>query len=171
LLSFAFKIKISILGIYLISEVLIFIFDMGNKGKQRDEGSKAGKQKYAIINKIGKKIEEQNKQVINVEVFKTEGDGFVGKDPVSGKFLHGNQGGQGGPYHRRMKEVRIGILQATSAEKARQLMNKLHEIALEGDVKAATLWLQYAAGPPQAVDVFEKIESLEKRITELVNKQ
>jgi hypothetical protein len=71
-----------------------------------------------------------------------------------GQFAHGNTAGKGSPVAKRMYYLRATLLSAVEPERIKRVAAKLQELAEAGDVPAARLLLEYAAGKPvQAVEV------------------
>lgn len=65
----------------------------------------------------------------------------------SGRFAVGNQGGPGGwHYHTRAAELRRAMLSATTEEDVRDVLGKLLDLALAGDVSAAREFLDRTIG-------------------------
>jgi hypothetical protein len=69
---------------------------------------------------------------------------------ANGRFGYGNGGGPGNPFARQTALIRKAAAEAATPEKAKALMDALHESALKGDTAAARLWLAYSAGKPTA---------------------
>jgi len=71
-----------------------------------------------------------------------------------GYFTKGNKLGRGNPVAKRSHELRKVLLDTTSAADVERVGRKLYEMALDGDVQAAQVWLSYIVGKPtQAVQV------------------
>jgi hypothetical protein len=76
-----------------------------------------------------------------------------GRDPVTGRFLQGHAYAKGNPHFRQMSRLRMQFLTALSDEKMVAFADKLHAMALEGNLDAARLLLRYSIGQPlPAVD-------------------
>src|SRR5947208_817537 len=70
-----------------------------------------------------------------------------------GRFQPGNAGGPGNPFVKRLGELRKMALEAADPERMRKVMDTLFELAVERDLAAIKLWLQYTIGKPgEAVD-------------------
>ena len=53
-----------------------------------------------------------------------------------------------------MHELRKAAREAATPERVKEVMEKLHELALDGEIQAAVVWLSDTVGkPPQAVTV------------------
>jgi hypothetical protein len=71
----------------------------------------------------------------------------------NGRFVPGHPGGPGRPRHCKPAEtLRRALLDSVTPEQVRAVINKLYELALDGDVAAARCWLEHTTGRPvQAV--------------------
>lgn len=97
-----------------------------------------------------------------------------------GKFLPGNAGGTGNPFARQVARFRSQILQRVSEEQFDELIDKLVEVASQGDVAALKLLFSYLAGKPtpppvepdevavHEMDVFEKEALVSVRIEPVI---
>ena len=72
-----------------------------------------------------------------------------GRHP-DGRFAPGNRIARGNPIHRRMAHLRSALLDAATAEDVRAVAAKLAELARQGDVAAAKVWLEHTVGKPPA---------------------
>jgi hypothetical protein len=71
-----------------------------------------------------------------------------------GRFAPGHKFAKGNPNARRMYELRKALLDATDPETVARVGRKLAEQALEGDVQAAKVYLEFTIGkPPRAVEL------------------
>ena len=78
-------------------------------------------------------------------------DGPDGRGP-SGRFRVGNKLAKGNIVNRRMAELRAAALEAESSQRVAEVVGKLRELALEGDVAAAKVYMETVVGlAPQAV--------------------
>ena len=72
---------------------------------------------------------------------------------AQGTFSTGNQFGCGNPNNRKMAALRTALVESLTADKMKQLGQKLFDVALGGDWVAAKLLLAYGVGkPPETVD-------------------
>jgi hypothetical protein len=77
------------------------------------------------------------------------------------RFVAGNPGGPGNPFARQTAAFRKAIHAATTPDETKALARKIYDMAMEGNLAAAKLYLSYTAGKPQAemdpdrVDVHE----------------
>ena len=79
-----------------------------------------------------------------------------------GRFQAGNRAGKGNPYIQRVAALRKALYECVTPEDMRALIDVLKKKALDGDVKAITLLLDRLLGPSVALDVWERLEKLEK---------
>lgn len=78
----------------------------------------------------------------------------VGRDRMTGRFAPGWKGGPGSGLSRRQYELRKELVEAQTPEYVRAVGKKLLKLALDGDVQAARVWLEYVVGKPtQAVEI------------------
>ena len=70
---------------------------------------------------------------------------------ANGQFAKGNFGGPGNPFARRVAELRQAVIDAIDKEKIRELFDKLYDMAISGDARAARLLLSYTLGKPEPV--------------------
>jgi hypothetical protein len=71
-----------------------------------------------------------------------------------GHFAAGNTFASGNANHKRMSDLRRGLLAATSAEDVARVVKALVEKAAAGDVPACKVFLDHCCGRPvQAVEV------------------
>lgn len=70
-----------------------------------------------------------------------------------GHFQRGNTGGPGNPFARQMALLRKAALEAANQERMRTVMDTLYQMAVDRNLAAMKLWLQYTMGKPtDAVD-------------------
>ncbi len=67
---------------------------------------------------------------------------------ANGRFAKGNPGGPGNPHVRRQSMMRDAVASAVSFEELVEIMQKLVELAKDGDREAAKLVLHYTVGKP-----------------------
>lgn len=65
-----------------------------------------------------------------------------------GRFVQGNKGGPGNPFGRQVALLRSIVLQASTEERMEALIEMLWKLALDGNLAAARLILQYTLGKP-----------------------
>lgn len=86
-----------------------------------------------------------------------------------GRFQKGNHAGKGNPYFQRVASLRKELYNCVSPKDMRALIDVLKKKALDGDVKAITLLLDRLLGPSVALDVWERLEKLEKLAEKIEN--
>ena len=74
-----------------------------------------------------------------------------GRDPMSGRFSPGNRFSQGNSVARRTRELRQAALEAVTVDQVRAVIGKLAELAANGDVPAARVFLEHVIGKPTQV--------------------
>jgi len=90
-------------------------------------------------------------------------NGPNGRD-ARGRFAPGNPGGPGNPFAKRVGRLRTALLRAVSPDDLRAVVAKMVAMAKSGDVAAAKLVLERTMGPPQPIDVLERLERLEELV-------
>ncbi len=75
-----------------------------------------------------------------------------------GRFGRGNSGGPGNPFGRQMAERRIWITEVITRDTLMAVMATLTKIALDGDIGAIKLILQYGVGKPTAAAEPDRVE-------------
>lgn len=80
-----------------------------------------------------------------------------------GRFGPGNQAAKGrpNPHAKRVSELRSAFLEAVTPDDIREVVAALKAQALEGNVQAARVLLDRVLGPPEAVDVAERLSEVE----------
>lgn len=74
---------------------------------------------------------------------------------ADGRWLLGNAGGPGRKVLNRALQIRIIAQENATDDNVRSVMNKLLQMALEGDVRAANEWLTRVCGKPMEVELTE----------------
>jgi len=89
-------------------------------------------------------------------------DGSNGRDH-QGRFGPGNQASKGrsNPHAKRVAELRSAFLEAVTPDDIREVVAALKAQALEGNVQAARVLLDRVLGPPEAVDVEQRLSEVE----------
>ena len=73
---------------------------------------------------------------------------------LNGHFAAGNKIGRGNPGNKRLAELRRALLDCVTPEQVKDVGNALYKQALDGDVHAAKVWLEFVIGKPcQAVEI------------------
>ena len=93
-------------------------------------------------------------------------NGSNGRDS-GGRFVKGNGGGPGNPYARRVARLRSALFKAVTPEDIREVVTALLNSAKGGDVSAARELLQRLLGPPEAVDLMQRLDVLEQQLGQL----
>jgi hypothetical protein len=68
-----------------------------------------------------------------------------------GRFTRGNKGGPGSPFNRRVAALRQLLLERVSDDDLAAIVDRVVEMAKEGDLAAAKLVLSYTVGRPAPV--------------------
>jgi hypothetical protein len=89
-----------------------------------------------------------------------------GRDPQSGKFVHGNAGSRGNPLNARAQKIRSILLQELTDAEARKLARKLIKMAARGNLQAIKELLDRTIGKPPAFEILERLEKLEAMMEE-----
>ena len=77
---------------------------------------------------------------------------------ANGQFAAGNKGGPGNPFGRTMAARRRAVAEAVDEATLKAIMATLVRLAIDGDVGAAKLVLQYAVGKPAAVAEPDRVD-------------
>ena len=80
------------------------------------------------------------------------------QDPKSGQFLPGNRAGKGNPNLLRVKAMREALQEAASPEKLKKVLEAMAQKALEGDVQAGRLVLEFSVGKPRRQEAGDTIQ-------------
>ena len=83
-----------------------------------------------------------------------------------GTFAHGNTAAAGGEGWKKVSALRAAALNCTSEEQVEKVLTKLCDLAIEGDTRAAQIWLDRIGLRPEAVDLEERISALEAMLEE-----
>jgi hypothetical protein len=93
-------------------------------------------------------------------------NGANGRGP-GGRFAKGNAGGPGNPHAKRVARLRSALFKTVSAADLRAVITVLLAQAKAGDVASIKELLQRLLGPPEAVDLLERLDLLETQIAQL----
>src|SRR5688500_13635947 len=96
---------------------------------------------------------------------RTAGNGRGG----NGRFAPGNKLAKGNPFARRVARLRSALLKAVSPADLREVAAALLRQAKAGDVPATRELLQRLLGPPESVDLIERLDALEAKLSELTD--
>jgi hypothetical protein len=83
---------------------------------------------------------------------------------AGGRFAKGNAGGPGNPHARPAARLRSALFKAVTPDDLRDVIQALLTAAKGGDVSAAKELMQRLLGPPEAIDLLERLEALEAKI-------
>jgi len=81
-----------------------------------------------------------------------------------GRFGPSNKFGRGNPGCRKMKELRERLLKKAKSKDFDAVLKRLTHEAENGQSWAIKLYLEYHVGPPLAIDVAERLQTLENLI-------
>ena len=93
-------------------------------------------------------------------------NGANGRD-ATGRFAKGNSGGPGNPYAKKVGQLRSAMMRAVTPTDMRSIVQKLVELAREGNVPAAREVIDRCVGKPFEADLLERIEQLELAVKEM----
>ena len=85
----------------------------------------------------------------------------------NGKFGPGNKYGKGNPFAKRVARLRSTLFKAVSPADLQEVLAALVRQAKAGDVTSIKEVLQRLLGPPEAVDLIERLDALESKIEQL----
>ena len=85
---------------------------------------------------------------------------------ASGRFAKGNPGGPGNPYARQVGKLRSALLAAVTEDDIRAIVDKLVELAKDGEIRAIREVFDRTFGRPVEADLIERIEQLEQALAE-----
>lgn len=78
-----------------------------------------------------------------------------------GRFVRGNKCGRGNPHAVAVAKLRSALLAAVSPHDMSEIVCELVERAKDGNISAAGMLIDRVLGPPQPVDLLDRIEELE----------
>lgn len=84
-----------------------------------------------------------------------------------GRFAKGNPGGPGNPFAKRVAELRSALFDSVTAEDLKTVVLSLLSQAKAGNVASIKELLQRLLGPPEAIDLMERLDALETKIEQL----
>jgi hypothetical protein len=88
-----------------------------------------------------------------------------------GQFAPGNKLAKGNPHAKRVARLRSALLKAVSPTDLRDVVTALLTSAKGGDVPAAKELLQRLLGPPESIDLMERLDGLETTLAQLAEKK
>src|SRR4051812_10707506 len=86
---------------------------------------------------------------------------------ANGKFGPGNRCAKGNPFAKRVALLRTALFNAVSPTDLHDVLTALLTQAKGGDVPSIKELLQRVLGPPESVDLMERLDTLEAKIEEL----
>jgi hypothetical protein len=72
--------------------------------------------------------------------------------------------GRGNPLAKQAQALRVALMGAVSTDDLTLLIERLLKLALGGNVVAAKVVLDRLLGPPQPIDILERLEALEAKM-------
>src|SRR5688572_822529 len=84
----------------------------------------------------------------------------------SGRFAPGNKGGPGNPFARKVGLLRSALLETVTEDDMKAVAVKLVEMARAGHLPAIKELLERTLGRPIEADFLERLEQLEKHLTQ-----
>jgi hypothetical protein len=90
-----------------------------------------------------------------------------GANGNGGRFAKGNPGGPGNPFAKRVAELRAAMFEAVTPEDLKSVVASLLAQAKRGDVASIRELLQRVLGPPESVDLLERLAAMEAKIEQL----
>jgi hypothetical protein len=81
----------------------------------------------------------------------------TGRDS-KGRFANGNKGGPGSPFNRRVADLRRRLLERLGGDTLEHILDRLVEMAEQGDLAAIKLVLAYTIGKPTAAVDPDRVE-------------
>lgn len=85
----------------------------------------------------------------------------------NGKFGPGNKVAKGNPFAKRVARLRSALFKAVSPNDLHDVLAALLMQAKAGDVASIKELLQRLLGPPEGVDLMERLDALEAKIEQL----
>jgi hypothetical protein len=90
-----------------------------------------------------------------------------GANGSGGRFAKGNSGGPGNPYAKRVAELRAALFEAVTPDDLKAVVASLLAQAKRGEVASIRELLQRVLGPPESVDLLERLATMEAKIEQL----
>ena len=86
---------------------------------------------------------------------------------TNGKFGLGNQYAKGNPFALRVARLRSALFKSVKPADLQEVVAALLAQAKAGDVASIKELLQRLLGPPESVDLMERLDALEAKIGQL----
>ena len=93
-----------------------------------------------------------------------------GPNGPGGRFAKGNPGGPGNPFAKRVAELRAALFDAVTPDDLKAVVSSLLRDAKTGNVASVKELLQRLLGPPESVDLLDRLDALEQKIEQLAEK-
>ncbi|MBP7936333.1 MAG: hypothetical protein KA354_16965 [Phycisphaerae bacterium] len=84
---------------------------------------------------------------------------------AGGKFLPGNRVAKGNPFAKKVAALRSVLLRTVKASDLKEMVRKLVSAAKDGDTVAAREVLNRLLGPAIQVDILQRLEDVEARLS------
>jgi len=81
---------------------------------------------------------------------------------LSGRFTEGNQAAVGQRGWGKVSKLRAAVLDCTTTEQVQRVMAALYGLAINGDTRAATIWLDRVGIRPESIDLEERVSEIER---------
>jgi hypothetical protein len=86
---------------------------------------------------------------------------------ADGRFGKGNTVAKGNPHARRVARLRSALMRAVTPDDLRDVVAALLRQAKTGDVPAVRELMQRLLGPPESLDLIERLDALEAKINQI----
>ena len=83
---------------------------------------------------------------------------------AGGRFVAGNRFARGNPHARRVALLRATLLKTVTPKDLRDVVMAVLKEAKEGDIAAAKELFLRLLGPPEELDLIERLDALEARL-------
>jgi len=83
---------------------------------------------------------------------------------LGGRYAKGNPGGPGNPFGRQVALLRKTILADATPDRVQALVKKIYDMAMDGILAAAKLYLSYAVGKPTPMADPDRVDFHEMEI-------
>jgi len=84
-----------------------------------------------------------------------------------GRFTAGNKAAKGNPFAKRVARLRLALFESVTPDDLKAVIGSLLNQAKAGDVASIKELLQRLLGPPESVDLMERLDALEQKIEEV----
>lgn len=83
---------------------------------------------------------------------------------MGGRFVAGNQAAKGHGGWGKTSTLRKAALDSATPEMVQEVMETLFKLAIGGDTKAASIWLDRVGIRPESIDLEERLRTLEEQL-------